>query len=337
MNFRQLRYFCEVVDAGTLARAAERLFVAPTAISMQISQLEGSVGGALFDRSAKPMALTPLGHYFLPRARELLRDGQRLEEDTRDMASGRLGWLSIGFVRSLLYSVLPLAIRSFRERFPDIKLELVELLSEHQTSALRQRRIHIGLSRFAREAEPPNDLRHTLLFDDPYVAAVPSSNALAKAPATTLAALADLPFIAFPKDPASSYASQVMSILHSADLRPRVAHEAIEIHTALGLVSAGLGFTIVGASVATRGPADVTFVELPEVNKTTQVVAVTREDESSELVTSMLDTLRSVRSQPAQMLKRSAPAGSSAKAKQSAGDHTLGVAVRQARSKGIRR
>ncbi len=106
MNFRQLRYFCEVVDAGTLARAGERLYVAPTAISMQITQLEASVGGALFDRSAKPMALTPLGHYFLPRARELLKQGQRLEADTRDMASGRRGWLGIGFVRSLLYSVL---------------------------------------------------------------------------------------------------------------------------------------------------------------------------------------------------------------------------------------
>ncbi len=297
MKFRQLRYFCEVVDAGTLARAAERLYVAPTAISMQIAQLEDVVGGSLFDRSTKPMALTPLGHYFLPRARALLREGQRLEADTRDMASGRRGWLSIGFVRSLLYSVLPMAIRSFRERFPDVKLELVELLSEHQTTALRQHRIHIGLSRHARAAPAPHDLRHTLLFDDPFVAAVPSVHPVAQDPAPTLAALKGLPFIAFPKDPASPYASQVMSMLHAAGLRPHVAHEAIEIHTALGLVAAGLGFAIVGASVATRGPADVSFQALPELSETTRVVAVTREDEDSELVGSMLGTLNAVRLQ----------------------------------------
>ena len=213
------------------------------------------------------------------------------------MARGRRGWLSIGFVRSLLYSVLPLAIRSFRERYPEVKLQLVELLSEHQTSALREHRIHIGLSRYARPTEPPNDLRHTLLFDDPYVAAIPSAHPLARARAPSLAALRDLPFIAFPKDPASSYASQVMSILHAADLRPQVAHEAIEIHTALGLVAAGLGFTIVGASVATRGPADVSFLPLTQLTKTTKVVAVTREDEASELVTSMLDTLQAVQIQ----------------------------------------
>ena len=297
MNFRQLRYFCEVVDGGTLARAAERLYVAPTAISMQIAQLEGSVGGTLFDRSAKPMTLTPLGHYFLPRARELLRLGQRLEDDARDMAQGRRGWLSIGFVRSLLYSVLPLAIRRFRERHPNVKLELVELLSEHQTTALRQHRIHIGLSRFARPIEPPNDLRHAMLFDDPYVAAVPSANPIARAHASSMSELAALPFIAFPKDPASSYASQVMTMLHSAGVSPQIAHEAIEVHTALGLVAAGLGFTIVGASVATRGPTDVSFLPLPGVLETTQVVAVTREDEDNELVTSMLGTLRAVRSQ----------------------------------------
>jgi DNA-binding transcriptional LysR family regulator len=262
---------------------------------MQIAQLEESVGGPLFDRSAKPMALTPLGHYFLPRARELLRQGQRLEADTRDMASGRRGWLGIGFVRSLLYSVLPLAISSFRARHPDVKLELVELLSEHQTSALRQHHIHIGLSRHARPIEPPNDLRHTLLFDDPYVIAVSAAHPLAKAPGPSLVELAALPFIAFPKDPASAYASQVMSMLHAVDVRPQVAHEAIEIHTALGLVAAGLGFTIVGASVATRGPADIAFLPLPQVADKTQVVAVTREDEDSELVASMLSTLGEVR------------------------------------------
>jgi DNA-binding transcriptional LysR family regulator len=154
-----------------------------------------------------------------------------------------------------------------------------------------------------------------------------------KAPATTVAAPADIPFIALPKDPASSYASQVMSILHSAGLRPRVAHEAIEIDTALGLVSAGLGFTIVGASVATRGPADVTLLGLPEVIKKTQVVAVTRQDEDNKLVTSMLETLRTVLIQPAPLLNKRARPRSVAKAGRSAGADTLDVALRQSRSK----
>jgi DNA-binding transcriptional LysR family regulator len=295
MNFRQLRYFCEVADSGTLARAAERLFVAPTAISMQIAQLEEGLGGALFDRTAKPMTLTPLGLFFLPRAKELLANGQRLEEQTRDVASGRSGWLGIGFVRSLLNSVLPAAVRAFRHKHPDVKLDLVELLSEHQPEQLRSGRIHIGLSRFAAPPEPPADLRHATLFEDPFVVAVPAGHRSAKRGRVSLAELSKLPLISYPKDPQSSCAQQVIARLREAGAQPRVGHEAIEIHTALGLVAAGLGYAVVGASVAQRGQSDVAFVRLAELKAHTTVVAVTRTGEESLLVASMLKTLAAVR------------------------------------------
>ena len=295
MNFRQLRYFCEVVDSGTLSRAAERLFVAPTAISMQIAQLEQGLGGALFDRTAKPMTLTPLGLFFLPRARELLANGQRLEEETRDVATGKSGWLGIGFVRSLLNSVVPAAVRAFRHKHPDVKLELVELLSEHQPAQLRSGRIHIGLSRFAAPPEPPADLRHVTLFDDPFAVVVPADHRSAKRGRVSLAELSKLPLISYPKDPQSSFAQQVIARLREAGAEPRVGHEAIEIHTALGLVAAGLGYAVVGASVAQRGQSDVAFVKLAELKACTTVVAVTRADEEGPLVASMLKTLASVR------------------------------------------
>ena len=131
MNLRQLRYFCEVVDTGNAIQAASRLFVAPTAISMQVAQLEKLLGGALFDRSHRPMQLTALGKFLYPRARELLAEERRLEEEARGIAAGKRGWLGVGFVRSTIYSVLPNAVRAFRASFPDVQLDLVELLSEH--------------------------------------------------------------------------------------------------------------------------------------------------------------------------------------------------------------
>ena len=60
MNLKTMRYFCEVVEAGSAANAAERLFVAPTAISMQLAQLESQLGGELFDRSRRPVSYTHL-------------------------------------------------------------------------------------------------------------------------------------------------------------------------------------------------------------------------------------------------------------------------------------
>lgn len=295
MNLRQLRCFCEVVDSGTLSRAAERLFIAPTAISMQISHLEEGLGGSLFDRSVKPMKLTTLGQFFLPRARELLSQGERLEQDTRDMAEGRRGWLGIGFVRSLLYSVLPSAVRSFRLKYPEVKLDLIELLSEHQPAQLRSGRIHIGLSRHTRPIDPPLDLRHTVLFEDAMLAAVPASHQLARRSTAPLTAFSGVPLISYPKDPHSTFPQFVLSVLEAAGARPQVGHEAIEIHTALGLVAAGLGFAIVSASVADRGLGDVKFLTVPEIKARTTVLAVTRADEQGMLVASMLETLTSLR------------------------------------------
>lgn len=294
MKINQVRCFCEVVDSGTLARAAERLHIAATAISMQIAQLEQEIGGELFDRRVKPMALTALGRFFLPRAREFLATAERLEQDTRDMAAGKHGWLGIGFVRSLIYSVVPAAVQTFRREHPDVKLELVELLSEVQPEHLRNERIQIGLSRLVGAFEPQSGLHYTPLFDDPFVAAVPMHHPMARRKTATLAQLEALPLISFPRDRTSGYASYVQSLLREHGARPRIGHEAIEIHTALGLVAAGLGYAVVGASVAARGPHDVRFLSLPEITSRAQIVAVSRDGEQSVLAATMLATLQTL-------------------------------------------
>jgi DNA-binding transcriptional LysR family regulator len=242
------------------------------------------------------MALTALGQFFLPRAREFLATGERLEQDTRDMASGKRGWLGIGFVRSLIYSVVPAAVLAFRRNHPDVKLELVELLSEDQPEQLRMERIQIGLSRLVDPAEPPSGLEHTLLFDDPFVAAVPMQHPLARPKTVTLAQLEALPLISFPRDRNSGYASHVQSLLREHGARPRIDHEAIEIHTALGLVAAGL--------VAMRGPNDVSFLPISDLGASTRIVAVTRQGDQSAPAASMLATLKALHLQPVNSAER---------------------------------
>lgn len=262
---------------------------------MQITQLEQSLGGELFDRAVKPMVLTALGRFFLPRATQLLDSGQQLEKEARDIASGNTGWLGVGFVRSVMNSFLPAAVRAFRAGRPDVKLELIEMLSEHQAGHLRSGRIQVGLSRYAQLPAPPDDLSYSVLFEDPFAIALSAQHPLARRASVTVAELQALPLISYPKDPQSSFAQNVLSMLQSIGVQPVIGHEAIEIHTALGLVAAGLGYAVVGASVALRGSADVAFVPLPElpgVAAFTTVLAVTRADDSGPLTAAMLGTLR---------------------------------------------
>jgi len=291
MNLRQLTYFCEIVQAGSAVHAAERLHVAPTAISMQLTQLESDLGGALFDRSRRPMELTTLGKFFYPRAQELLQQTLRLEGEARGIALGGHGWLGIGFTRSATFSILPRAIRKFRAAFPDVQLDLIEALSEYQPVQLKQGRIDIGISRFIGGFDTPADLRYAVMLDDPLVAALPIAHPLAKRSDIAAAELAATPFILYPKDPKSPFGQQILALLDAAGSRPSIAYGAVEIYTALSLVAAGLGATLVARSIAENNRNDVAFVPVRDIVGSTTVVGITRADEDSKPVAAFLEIL----------------------------------------------
>ena len=291
MNLRQMRYFCEVVDAGSATAAAARLHVAPTAISMQLAQLESELGGVMFDRSRRPMELTTLGRYFHPRAKSLLAEAKRLEEETRSVAAGRSGVLAIGYTRSAIFSILPRAIRTFRVSHPDVKIELITLLSEHQYEQLSNGRIQVGISRYLGAVDAVDGLNFRPLLHDPFVVALPRAHPLATRKAVRAAELDVASFITYPKDPQSRFAEQSLAVLRRAGGMSNVVHEANDIHTALGMVASGLGYCLVGRSVSEGNRDDIAFVCVTDIRDTAAVVAVTKVGETSKIVASFVDTL----------------------------------------------
>lgn len=292
MNLRQLKYFCEVVDSGNANTAAHKLFVAPTAISMQVSQLENLFGGKLFDRSSRPMALTPLGRFVYPKAKELLADADRLVEEAKGIASGKLGWLSIGFTRSTIFSVLPDAVRQMKSAFPKVRIELVELLTEHQAESIRKGAIHLGISRSIGEFEPAPDLAYTPLFTETLVAAIPLQHRLAVRKSLKASDLDELPFISYPKGLYSNFSNASLRLLEAAGANPRVGYEAKEIHTALGLVAAGLGATLVGKSVTVNNRTDICFLPIRSTKMHAKVFAVYKKAEPNRLADAFLKIIQ---------------------------------------------
>ena len=292
MNLRQLKYFCEIVEAGSARAAAERLFVAPTAISMQLGQLEAHLGGPLFDRASRPMALTSLGQFVYPKAKELLAASTRLETESRGMAGGTMGWLSIGFTRSTIFSILPEAVHAMQAQLPAVRIDLLEILTEEQPAALRSGTIHLGIARTLGAFEREADLQYIPLFDDPLVAALPLHHPLASRKVVSAKELQALPYVSYPKVVNAHFSRQVLVHLAQAGVHVDVRHEAKEIHTALGLVAAGLGATIVGRSVATNNRGDVRFVPLSGLPVCSQVTALCRAGDQSALTKTFLQFLQ---------------------------------------------
>ncbi|WP_250494028.1 LysR family transcriptional regulator [Caballeronia sp. GAWG1-1] len=280
MNLRGLQCFIVLAEELNFSRAAERLHIAQPALSQQIRALEERLGSQLVDRGSRPLRLTEAGSYFYTEARQILDHCEQATQGVRAIDAGTHGWLSVGFTRSAMYSVLPPALKAFHAAYPKVELKLFEMLTEEQADALRDARIHIGIGRQA--PERPGCTRRILLHER-VMAVLPVDHALAARDSVRVDDLATSPLIVYPKHPAAQFPRFIATLYRDAGITPIVGHEAYEIQTAIALVAAGLGVTYVGESVARHGRADVVCKHLtgPGASQITSLTASFREDDSS--------------------------------------------------------
>lgn len=246
MELRHLRYFVAVAEELNFRRAAERLFIAQPPLSIQIRQLEAEIGTTLFFRDNRRVSLTPAGIAFLEDAHAILARVDAAVNRAARIGRGDEGCLRVGFASSTTYDLLPVAVRRFRERYPDVNLQLSELLAHEQTEALRELRIDIGL---AIQPFSSDGIAVEPVAMVPLVAALPEGHRLAQREEVALRDLDGEAFIQFPRPEGSGFAQFVMECFAEAGARPRLVQITEELQTALGLVSAGLGFTLAPGSV----------------------------------------------------------------------------------------
>jgi len=246
MELRHLRYFVAVAEELHFGRAAQRLFMAQPPLSQQILQLEREIGTSLLERTNRRVQLTAAGQVFLQDARDILARVDHAILTAQRASRGEAGWLGVGFVASATYDVLPVILRRFRERFPDVEMVLIELLGTEQGQALRENQIHVGFARL------PSDVEGIVLETvavHPLMVALPATHPLAKQERIDLPELAAEPFILFPRQPESNYADYIIRLCATAGFTPRIVQKTGEMQTAVSLVDAGIGVAIVPASV----------------------------------------------------------------------------------------
>lgn len=238
MELRHLRHFVALAEEEHFGRAAERVFVVQQALSNSIKNLEEEVGVPLVRRTTRQVQLTPAGREFLAAARATLEQADQVTLRARRAAAGEVGRLRLGFVSGLAFGGLPEVVRTFRERFPNVGVELRELTAQEQEAGLKADQLDTGLMLL-----PVRDpaLASEALWRQELVAALPSSHPLAHKERLSIADLAHEPFVFFPRQTRAAYFDQVMRWCASAEFTPRIVQEAIEVPTLLSLVAAGLG------------------------------------------------------------------------------------------------
>ncbi|MBC3886237.1 LysR family transcriptional regulator [Undibacterium griseum] len=281
MEFRHLRYFVAVAEEKNFTRASERLFIAQPPLSRQIQQLEEELGVILFEKGSRPLRLTEAGKFFYAHAQKILNKVADVKSMTQRV--GKIErTLSMGFVASTLYGMLPRIIRLFRTQHPAIEISLHEMTTMEQIQALKEGRIDVGFGRI--KHEDPN-IRRIVLREERLMLAVPVSHPFsASHEAISLKALVPEKLIVFPKSPRPSFADQVLAAFMLKGLQPEKVFEVRELQVAIGLVAAGEGIAVVPASVQGMRRSDVTYLDILEKHAVSPVIFSARmSDQSPEL------------------------------------------------------
>ena len=290
MELRHLRYFVAVAEERHFGRAAARLHIAQPPLSQQIRRFEAELGEPLLYRTTRSVELAPAGEVLLERAREILAAVDSAIDDARRAARGEYGRLAIGFTGSSTYAMLPALAVAMREELPGVALDLQgELLTPAQVARLLDGRLDLGLLR------PPvheRDLCTEVLHSEPLVAVLPESHPLAKADAIALERLEGERFVTYPSHFRSVVHDAVEDACAAHGFEPVAAHEVAETATLVSFVAAGLGVSLVPASVANMTVQGAIYRPLADDATRVELAAAWRRDDDRPVLARALDVIR---------------------------------------------
>jgi len=257
MEFRHLRCFLALAEELHFGRAAARLAMTQPPLSLNIQQLEASVGAPLFVRNSRGVALTPAGQAFVPRARALLDAAAGAAREAREVALGVSGQLRVGFAGTVLYRGLPQILRGFAQRHPRLKLVLREMSSSDQLIDLQHGRLDAG---FVHTTRVPPGCSQVLVSRQAFVACVPARHALARKRRVAPAALAGEPFVAISRAVSPDYHDRLLALCADHGFEPEVRFELRHWLSVVSLVAQGLGVSLVPAALQQAGLPGAAFV-----------------------------------------------------------------------------
>ncbi len=293
IELRQLRYFITVAEELHFGRAAVRLHMTQPPLSQTIQALEAMMGTPLFSRTKRSVALTAAGLALLPEARKLLSQAEALPDLARRAASGTSGRLSLAFVSSADYSMLPPLLREFRERYPNVQIDLREATSDIQLADLADGSIDAGLLIPPLPDKTKSELDYLTVLSEPLILAAPAGlSALRNKNKVALKVLADVPLIIFPRRIAPAFHDAILACFRNAGLTPTIGQEAIQMQTIVGLVSAGMGIALVPQSVSNLKRPGVEYKALTDETPLIETGLAWRRDNASPVLHGFLELLR---------------------------------------------
>jgi DNA-binding transcriptional LysR family regulator len=243
VNLRQMRSFIAVAKLGSFTRAAEFLHVSQPTLTVQIKRLEETLQLRLFDRNPRSVNLTRMGRDLLPAFERTLQDLDSVLLDLKNVSSARLGVVRIAALPSFAASLLPDAIRSFRKQNPGASFAVKDVIASSLLGLVRSEEVDLGLT--GGHVDFP-DIEVLFRASDEMNVVYPEGHPIGKFARITAERLAQFPLVMM--DARTSVRAVTDLAFNKARLMPAPAAEATYMMTAIAMVRAGIGITMLPAS-----------------------------------------------------------------------------------------
>jgi len=252
---RELRSFLVLAEQLHFGRAANLLHISQPGLSKQIKGLEEKIGGPLLLRNRRDVRLTAAGTLLYGEARRIVRDLDSLFDATQAAVRGEAGRLRVAVGIATIHSLVPPALRKFREAHPRVEIQIGDMSTPRQIEALLAGEVDVGFLRLPiRRAELAVK---KVLKEQLTIAASSSFRG-----ALTLEKIAHEPFIVIGREVSTTYYDHCIRLCGSAGFSPRVVQEARDTFTLLNLVRAGIGVALVPRSARQMRVSGVRFSDV---------------------------------------------------------------------------
>jgi LysR family hydrogen peroxide-inducible transcriptional activator len=239
MNLRDLRYLVALAELRHFGRAAEACFVSQPTLSTQIRKIEDELGVTLVERAPRKVMLTEAGTEIAQRARVVLNEIEQIRAIARRSLDPEAGSLKLGIFPTLGPYLLPHVVPRLRQRFPRMELLLIEEKTEVLLQQLHEGRIDAAVLALPLHEE---QLHAQLLFEEPFMLAVPVGHPLADSTRLSLDNLADERLLLL--DDGHCLRDQALDVCHLAGASEKDGFRATSLETLRQMVAAGVGVTL---------------------------------------------------------------------------------------------
>jgi DNA-binding transcriptional LysR family regulator len=278
MELRHLKYFITVAEELHFTRAAEKLFIVQPALSRQIKQLEDELGVLLFNRTKRVVTLTEAGQFFYKEVKELFLMLDQAKSRTKQIETGSVGKIRVGYVGSSMMTVLPKLITTLQKKQPDLHLELFEIPAKIQMESLLAEKLDIGFLRIPYEEK---DLNQEVIFIETYSLVLPANHKKSEKNYKGLHEFAGENFILPPRSAGEKYFDNIISLCTSAGFSPNIVHESHYENATVRLVENNIGISIFPTSYRKAFNAKVKFIELKDIPDRLQLSIVWKKNNNN--------------------------------------------------------